>query len=288
MNGLPQDYLSPLHLPFNRECLQGRFSLLSPDQDPGTPGVWVVLQGASLLVRPDLTHALPRGEVPGFDGLSPLYLGQWEGVPCRLVTLPGDAPLPEGLEKVRYAEDNPQLPIELLTLAGLGRAVSHWERSSGYCPTCGEAMTRLPGEWGKNCPVCATHHFPQIHPCAIVLVRRPGEILLTRKPNWAPNRYSLVAGFMEFGECLEETAVREVVEETGVAINNLRYLGSQSWPFPAQLMCGFVADYAGGKIVVDTSELEDVRWFSVDDLPTLPPKRSIARYIIDTVLSDGC
>jgi NAD+ diphosphatase len=116
-------------------------------------------------------------------------------------------------------------------------------------------------------------------------VTRPGEVLLTRKSAWAPNRYSLVAGFQEFGESLEETAIREVVEETGIKADNVRYLGSQCWPFPSQVMVGFVADYAGGEIKVDTDELEDARWFPVDDLPGLPPKRSIARYILDTTLN---
>jgi NAD+ diphosphatase len=117
-------------------------------------------------------------------------------------------------------------------------------------------------------------------------VRRPGEVLLVRKPEYAANRYGLIAGFIECGECLEEAAVREVTEETGVKVAGLRYVGSQCWPFPSQLMCGFVADYAGGEIAIDTRELVDARWFPVGALPTLPPKRSIARYILDTEL-DG-
>ena len=136
-------------------------------------------------------------------------------------------------------------------------------------------------EWGAECSGCGYHHFPHVHPCAIVVVRRPGEILLTRKPQWVEGRYSLVAGFMEMGESLEETAAREVLEETGIVIDNIRYVGSQAWPFPSQLMAGFTADYVSGEIVIEQSELEDVRWFPVDDLPKLPPKRSIARYLID-------
>lgn len=105
---------------------------------------------------------------------------------------------------------------------------------------------------------------------------------MTRKQEWPPGRYSLVAGFLDFGESLEECAIREVREETGIEIENVRYVGSQNWPFPAQLMAGFVADYAGGEIKVDISELEDARWFAFDALPSLPPKRSIARHIIDS------
>lgn len=104
---------------------------------------------------------------------------------------------------------------------------------------------------------------------------------MTRKAEWPEGRYSLVAGFLDLGECLEEAVAREVAEETGVQIENIRYIGSQSWPFPSQLMTGFVADYVGGEIVIEEAELEDVRWFPVDDLPKLPPKRSISRYLID-------
>jgi NAD+ diphosphatase len=119
----------------------------------------------------------------------------------------------------------------------------------------------------------------------IVLVRRPGELLLTRKSVWPPGRYSLVAGFIDVGECLEEAVAREVLEETGVRVRNIRYAGSQCWPFPSQLMAGFIADYAGGDVVVEEKELEDARWFPLNALPQLPPRRSIARYLIDTFLS---
>lgn len=279
---LPTSYLSPLHLPFNRHCLEGRLQLATPDADPGGPGTWLVIRGGDLLVAgPATDPKLPDATFP-FD--SELYLGQWDGRPCRLLALSRETPVPDGLRAENLLAAEPALPIELLSLGGLGRMVLHWERQSRHCPACGTGLERLAGEWGKACAGCASHSFPQIAPCAIVLVRRPGEVLLTRKPQWAPRRYSLVAGFLEFGECLEEGAAREVREETGVRVENLRYLGSQCWPFPSQLMCGFVADYTGGDIAIDTRELADARWFAVDSLPELPPKRSIARYILDTVL----
>jgi NAD+ diphosphatase len=279
MMTLPNRYPSPLHLPFNRACLDGSFQLAAPDADPGGAGVWLAVQGSSLLVT--AATQLPTGSSGWGEGL---YLGSWEGRPCRLVEFAPAEPLPGGLRAESLTAAEPALPIELLTLGGLGRMILHWERHSCCCPTCGRSLQRLPGEWGKQCAVCASHLYPQVAPCAIVLVRRPGEVLLVRKPEWVPRRYGLVAGFIEFGEALEEAAAREVREETGVEIGNVRYLGSQCWPFPSQLMCGFVADWAGGDVCVDTTELADACWFPVDALPALPPKRSIARYLLDTEL----
>ena len=204
-----------------------------------------------------------------------------------MISLDAGSSLPEGLESFGLLDDKPLLPIELLSLGGIGRMLLHWQVRSSFCGYCGQPTDWMSGDWGRKCNSCGAHSFPAIHPCAIVLVRRPGQILLTRKAEWAPNRYSLVAGFQEFGESLEETAIREIAEETGIVANNVRYVGSQCWPFPSQVMVGFVADYVGGEVEVDTTELEDARWFSVDDLPALPPKRSIARYILDTAMEQS-
>jgi len=285
MTGLPEHYRTPDDLPFNSSCLEGRFRLRPPDADPGGSGFWLPLMGNQLVVSetPQGNSLLP--EMP--DQLlteSVLFIGSWDGVPCRLARIDQGTALPVGLRTENLLSQEPQLPIELLTLGGLARMILHWEDSSRFCAACGQPMQRLPGEWGKLCAACGSHHFPHIHPCVIVLIRRPGEVLLARKPEWAPNRYSLVAGFIEFGESLEEAVAREVAEETGIKVDNIRYIGSQCWPFPSQLMTGFVAEYAGGELVVQRSELEDARWFPVDDLPNLPPKRSIARYLLDTGL----
>lgn len=280
MNGIPDSYVSPLHLPFNRASLAGQFELRAPTTDPGCDGYQLLLQGSRLAVMEDDGQLV----LPTASSQQGLYLGQWRGKPCRLMALADDATLPVGGGLLSLVEENPRLPIDLLSLGGLGRMILHWQGRSRYCGYCGQTTRWLSGEWGRGCVACEASAYPAIHPCAIVLVTRPGEVLLTRKPEWAPNRYSLVAGFQDFGESLEETALREVAEETGILAGNVRYVGSQCWPFPSQVMVGFVADFLGGEIRVDTAELADARWFPVGSLPQLPPKRSIARYILDTTL----
>lgn len=284
----PQSYASPLHLPFNRACLDGRLQLQSPDGDPGDDEpLWAIRRGSELLVPAAGPVRLWRGALP--DGLAEregwsIHIGTWDRTPCRALSLSAKADIPEGLRAEDLLAAQPGLPIELLSLGGLAGQILHWQRLGRYCSLCGAQTEAMPGEWGRCCSGCGHAHFPHIHPCAIVLVRREGEVLLTRKAEWPAGRYSLVAGFLDFGEALEEAAAREVLEETGVQVANLRYVGSQGWPFPSQLMAGFVADYAGGEVQVEEQELEDARWFPVDDLPLLPPRRSIARYLLDNHL----
>lgn len=283
MTPFPDSFPSPLHLPFNCACLQRKFSPAAPGRDPGGAGFWLPLRGAELLVTADLR--LLEGELPEEllpDSSEPLYIGHWEGMPCRALLLPKEHPLSAGFMAESLLATDPALPIELLTLGGVAGQILHWEQSSRFCSRCGGEMQRLESEWGKRCRSCGCDHYPHIHPCVIVLVRRGNEVLLTRKSVWPSGRYSLVAGFLDFGECLEEAVVREVLEETGVLVDNVRYIGSQSWPFPSQLMAGFTAEYVSGEVIVEEKELEDARWFPVTALPALPPKRSIARYIIDT------
>jgi NAD+ diphosphatase len=157
-----------------------------------------------------------------------------------------------------------------------------WQSTSGFCPRCGEATERIEGEWGKRCPRCKYEHYPHLHPAVITLVRDGDRFLLARKQEWAPGRYALVAGFVDNGESFEGAVAREVKEEVGVDVTDIQYVGSQNWPFPSQIMVGFVARYAGGDVRVDTQELEDARWFTRDTIPISPSRHSIAGYIIRT------
>lgn len=277
----PESYPSPIDLPFNQACLHKGLQLQSPDADPGgTQGYWLVLQGSRLwLPLEELSSELPCQASAASENY--LYIGRWQQSPLRLLEVPREQKLPPGWQAVDIRQEPPDLTLAQLTLAGVGRQILHWESNSRYCSRCGKPMQRAGGDWGKRCQGCDYTHYPHIHPCVIVVVRSGRRILLTRKRHWSAGRYSLVAGFLEFGESLEEAVQREVAEETGVQVRHVRYIGSQCWPFPSQLMAGFVAEYAGGAVEVEEAELEDVAWFDPEQPPHLPSKRSISRYLLD-------
>jgi NAD+ diphosphatase len=273
-------YPAAVNLPFNRTVLDNGLIIDPRGADDG-PGYWVIIRDNALVVR---DGSLPEGDLPsGMEANAPpVVVGRWLGRPLRVVQLGRDAVIEPTFAAEPFNAVEDRLDDRTLTVGGVARQVFHWERQSGFCSRCGGRTERIAGSWGKRCPGCRAEHYPHIHPCMIVLVRRGDEFLLVRKPEWAPGRYGLVAGFLDFGEALEECVVREVLEETGISASNVRYVGSQNWPFPSQLMAGFVADYAGGDITVQQDELEDARWFRREEFPVLPPRRSIARWIIDS------
>jgi NAD+ diphosphatase len=144
---------------------------------------------------------------------------------------------------------------------------------------------RAAHERAMKCPRCRLTVYPRISPAMMALVTDGDRLLLGRGINFPPGRYSALAGFLEAGETIEECVIREVREETRVQIRNPRYFGSQSWPFPNSLMIAFTAEYAGGELQHDPAELADARWFSIDELPQLPPRLSIARALIDATVA---
>ncbi len=168
-----------------------------------------------------------------------------------------------------------------------GRAVQivEWDRNHRFCGRCGSETRRQAAELARTCPRCGLQQFPRISPAVIVRVERGDCILLARSPHFAAGVYSTLAGFVEPGESLEETVVREVREEVGVSVANIRYFGSQPWPFPHSLMIGFVADYESGELRPQEGEIEDAGWFGVDDLPGLPSRYSIARELIEEFIA---
>jgi len=164
--------------------------------------------------------------------------------------------------------------------------IAHWHFEHQFCGRCGTKLTQVPGQRCMRCPACGLESYARISPSMIVLVTRGNEILLARSPRFVPGVYSTLAGFAEPGESIEQCVAREVREEVALEITNLRYLGSQSWPFPHSLMLGFHAEYLSGEIRIQADELEDAKWFALNNLPPLPMRESIARQLIERYLQE--
>ena len=185
-----------------------------------------------------------------------------------------------------------KLPEALYLKAGKCAELLYWHRNTKFCGVCGGQM-HFHTDISKRCEMCGKEVWPQLATAIIVLIRKgDDEVLLARGRNFKSDFYGLIAGFVETGETLEQAVEREVMEETGLTIKNIRYFDSQPWPYPSGLMVGFTADYASGEIHVQREELKKCAWFHRDHLPTLPEKLSIARRLIDQwkgeVLSEKC
>jgi NAD+ diphosphatase len=178
-----------------------------------------------------------------------------------------------------------KLSSDLYQKAGKCQEILYWDQNTKYCGVCGAPM-KLHTEISKRCTECGKEVWPQLATAIIVLIHRGEEVLLVHARNFRGDFYGLVAGFVETGESLEEAVVREVREETSLEISNLRYFGSQPWPYPCGLMVGFHADYASGDIHLQRSELSAGGWFRKDNLPHIPEKLSIARRLIDSWLEE--
>jgi NAD+ diphosphatase len=207
------------------------------------------------------------------------------GEPCVAYDLPEGFEPADGTELVGLRALHGVVPEALFRAAGAALQKVEWLRTNGFCSRCGHATERHASEEAMVCPECGHLHFPRLSPAVIVLIERGREMLLARSPGFPPGMYSTVAGFVEPGESLEDTVHREIREEVGVEVDELRYFGSQPWPFPHSLMVGFLARWASGEIRVDGDEIEDARWFSPERLPPrLPTSFSIARRMVDDFL----
>lgn len=178
------------------------------------------------------------------------------------------------------------LDASLFGVTGRAMHTADWLTTSRFCGRCGTKTEPLENERAMACPSCKLHFYPRISPAIITLVRKGDLALLASNAKFPGIFYSTLAGFAEIGESLEETLVREVQEEAGVTVGNVRYFGSQPWPFPNSLMIAFTAEWEAGEIVIDPNELSDAKWFDIDDLPVIPPPLSIARQLIDAWIAE--
>ena len=240
-------------------------------------GVW--LRDGRLLLAP-----------PGGDAV---FLGLADGVPLFADDV-GDAE-PDGGRPAGLREAATELPAGEAALAAYAGSLLAWHRRHGFCASCGARTEPRDGGHERACPACEAHHFPRTDPVVIVRVSDGDDgLLLGRQARWPEGRFSLLAGYVEPGETLEEAVRREVLEESGVAVDSVAYLASQPWPFPSSLMLGFSALAARGEPEPADDELAEVRWFERDELRQaargegplkLAPPYSIARRLIDAWLA---
>jgi NAD+ diphosphatase len=226
-------------------------------------------------------NIFPRGRASDFGNPgNALLVGEWQGMHCYAADLDN---IPENISGAL-------MPVRsLFSLAGAeeiylaGRAIQllDWQKNHRYCGKCGVPTAIKTGQFAMSCTACGLVVYPRISPAVMVLISRGDELLLARSHRFRPGIYSALAGFVEAGETLEQCVSREVLEEVGITITNLRYFSSQSWPFPDSLMVAFFADYVGGNINPDPAEIEDAKWFSRGALPALPEPVSLARQLID-------
>jgi len=263
-------------------------SSIVPPPEQLEPAWWFAFQGDQLLVKMKTSSisipcVVDLAEL-GLTSMRQHYLGRLAGRHCYAVELVEGTPPAgmsfQGLRQVYGCVDD-----HLFSLAGRAAQIVHWDKTNQFCSRCGSRTRNSLTERAKECPQCGFLDFPRLSPAIILLVERGHELLLARPHHFPPGLYSVIAGFVEPGETLEEAVMREVREEVGLAIKDIRYFASQPWPFPHSLMIAFTATYAGGKICLDNTEIEDAGWFTPDNLPTLPGKISIARKLIDWFLT---
>lgn len=262
--------------------------------EPGSDlprGFCFAFVGADLLLRQD---AEERPTVPTWQELREWdvravrrqYLGRLGNEPVWAAELHAESSPPPrtSINGLRTLFD--QLPEVLYALAGRAVQIMAWQRDHQFCGRCGQDMTPLPGERALRCANCGLISYPRISPAVIVLIEREDRILLARGHQFGSGRFGIIAGFVEPGESLEDAVRREVREEVGIELANVSYFGSQPWPFPHGIMIGFRARYASGDISIDEGEIAEADWYDLDDLPHIPHKLSIARWLIDAWASE--
>ena len=266
-------------------------ALVTPPADRSGPVLWFAFQGAQILVsRNEQGASVPRTADLRDLGMAPKrsqYLGMLGEQHCFACELEEGSAPPDGMQWSGLRALFGAIDDSLFAVAGRAFQIVDWDRTHQFCGRCGTPTQVKNSERARECPGCKQVHYPRIAPAIMALVRRGHELLLARSPHFAPGMYSALAGFVEPGETLEQTLVREVREEVGIEVANVRYFASQPWPFPHSLMIAFNADYAGGEITPEPGEIEAADWFTLDRLPqALPSKISISRRLIDAALAD--
>lgn len=247
---------------------------------------WFVFNSGQVLIEKHTDgYHIPFGAQPPVPipiGSTVHSIGTINNLPAKtyLIHTPvtGDESSPCMMKDLRASFD--VLPLNEYKMAGKASQILNWDKNSRYCPMCGVPTTQI-SPIAKRCPECRQEFYPRISPAVIVLIKKGDSILLVHARNFRGTFKGLVAGFLEPGETLEECVHREVMEETGLCICNLKYFGSQPWPYPSGIMIGYTAEYESGNIKLQEEELSAGAFYTRDNLPEIPKKLSIARRLID-------
>lgn len=246
---------------------------------------FVFFKDQLLMVQNKDGYHIPSGNEPPVQvpvGSTIHNIGDMQGIPCKSYAIHTPISGEEAPQRImmglRASYD--YLPFNEYYKGGKAFEILNWDQNTRYCPACGVPTNRI-SDIGKKCPECRQEFYPHISPAIIVRINRDDSILMVRARNFRGTYYGLVAGFLEAGETLEECVHREVMEETGIHIKNLKYFGSQPWPYPSGVMIGFTADYESGEIKLQDEELCAGAFFTKDNLPEIPRKMSLARSLID-------
>jgi len=259
----------------------------NPPAGDVSESLWFVFMDDRLLVREtaaglDVEKAAALERAPVHDG-NAQFIGWYRGAACYAAAV---SPKNRASRVREGSFRNLRslygiVPDPVFALAGRAYQIVNWTLTHRFCGRCGGRTMTLPGERVMRCRRCRHDYYPRISPAVLVGVIRGDSILLARGHSFPKPWYSLIAGFVEPGETLEQCAAREVREETGIEIGEIRYFGSQPWPFSHSLMIAFTARYLSGEIKLDTRELKDAGWFARAALPDLPGELSLSRKLID-------
>jgi len=234
-----------------------------------------------------VVRELPGGKntLPDAKTFSPeenaLWSGDLAGEHVLVREISGDTPLPDGFHWRNLREATLLLGEAECNAVCRAMELTHWRKKTRYCGHCSAALQDAPDECARLCPACRALYFPVIAPAVIVLVTWGKEILLAHNNRFKAGLFGLIAGFVESGETPEQAVVREVAEEVGIQVGNIRYWGSQCWPFPNSLMLGFRAEYESGEVAPDGAEIGEVGFFAPGNWPNTPIPGSIASRMIE-------
>lgn len=258
---------------------------LAPPDSQTSDAWWFIYSGYRLLVK----ISGDKGTIPltrepeklGVDIMRSLYLGSFRGRPCYAADGKprGEGPVEATFQELRSLFSRLEDGFYEVALTAVHLIV--WDKTHQFCVRCRGGLKSREDMRAKECGECGWLEFPRISPAIIVLIEKGDTLLLARSPRFAGEFFSVLAGFVEPGESLEEAVHREVKEETGITVKDIAYFGSQPWPFPDSLMIGFIAQYESGEIRIDGEEISEAGWYRAGALPRIPGKLSIARQLID-------